>query len=114
MLDGFRKEKYDRADMLMSAGLSTFACSALLLITPRLGILLIELLVGLFLIGCAFISRLRLNKAAGAVTRTSTGSAAALGSSARAWYGAAARASAVRADGAKRMDRPRAAKARDT
>ena len=53
-------------------------------------------------------------EAAGAVTKTSTGSAAALGSSARAWYGAAARASAVRADGAKRMDRPRAAKARDT
>jgi hypothetical protein len=69
MLYGFRKEKYDRADMLMSAGLSTFGCSALLLITPRLGILLIEILLGLFLIGCAFVSRLRLNKAAGAVTR---------------------------------------------
>jgi hypothetical protein len=73
MLYGFRKEKYDRADMLMSAGLSTFVCSALLLITPRLGILLIEILLGLFLIGCAFVSRLRLNKAAGAATRDKCG-----------------------------------------
>jgi hypothetical protein len=70
---GFRKEKYDRADMLMSAGLSTFVCSSLVLITPRLGILFIEILLGLFLIACAFVSRKRLDKAAGGVTGDSCG-----------------------------------------
>ena len=63
----------DQRSILFWNRLRRAVCSALLLITPRLGILLIELLLGLFLIGCAFVSRLGLNKAAGAVTRDNCG-----------------------------------------
>lgn len=63
MLSAFRKGKYDRADVLMSAGVSTFVCASLVLITPRLGVAFVEILLGLFLIGCAFISRKRLSRA---------------------------------------------------
>jgi hypothetical protein len=62
MFSAFRKGKYDRADVLMSAGVSTFVCASLVLITPRLGIVFIEILMGLFLIGCAFVSRKRLSR----------------------------------------------------
>ncbi|MDQ2944565.1 MAG: hypothetical protein M3Y27_01240 [Acidobacteriota bacterium] len=62
MFSAFRKGKYDRADVLMSAGVSTFVCASLVLITPRLGIVFIEILMGLFLIGCAFVSRRRLSR----------------------------------------------------
>jgi hypothetical protein len=48
----------------MSAGCSTFVSAALILVIPRLGILLLELLFGLFLIGCAQIARARLRKRA--------------------------------------------------
>jgi hypothetical protein len=40
-----------------------FLCSVLVLISPRLGILAIEILVGLILMGCAFVSRRRINRA---------------------------------------------------
>ena len=63
MFSAFGKGKYDRADVLMSAGVSTFVCASLVLITPRLGIVFIEILTGLFLIGCAFVSRKRLSRA---------------------------------------------------
>jgi hypothetical protein len=51
---------YDRADVLMSAGISTFVSAALSLVIPRFGIAILESLLGLFLIGCAFAARARL------------------------------------------------------
>jgi hypothetical protein len=51
---------YDRADMLMSAGCSTFFSAALILVIPRAGIVLLEILLGLFFIGCALAARARL------------------------------------------------------
>jgi hypothetical protein len=71
MLSAFRKSKYDRADVLMSAGVSTFVCASLVLITPRLGVVFIEILTGLFLIGCAFVSRRRLSRATADLERSS-------------------------------------------
>ena len=44
---------YDRADVLMSAGCSTFVSAALILVIPRVGIVLLEVLLGLFFICCA-------------------------------------------------------------
>ena len=55
---------YDRADMLMSSGCSTFVSAALILVVPRFGILLLEILLGLFFIGCALIARRRLRRRA--------------------------------------------------
>ena len=55
---------YDRADVLMSAGCSTFVSAALILVIPRFGILLLEILLGLFFIGCALIARTRLRRQA--------------------------------------------------
>jgi hypothetical protein len=55
---------YDRADVLMSAGCSTFVSASLILVIPRFGILLLEILLGLFLIGCALIARRRLRSRA--------------------------------------------------
>jgi hypothetical protein len=52
--------KYDRADVLMSAGFSTFVSATLILVIPRVGIVLLELLLGLFFIGCALAARVRL------------------------------------------------------
>jgi hypothetical protein len=54
------QKTYDRADLLMSAGCSTFVSAALILVIPRFGIAMIEILIGLFLIGCAFVARARL------------------------------------------------------
>jgi hypothetical protein len=51
---------YDRADVLMSAGCTTFVSAALLLVIPRVGIVVLEVLLGLFLIGCALVARARL------------------------------------------------------
>jgi len=51
---------YDRADVLMSAGCSTFVSAALVLVIPRVGIILLEILLGLFFIGCALAARSRL------------------------------------------------------
>jgi len=51
---------YDRADVLMSAGCSTFVSAALILVIPRAGIILLEILFGLFFIGCAVAARSRL------------------------------------------------------
>lgn len=55
---------YDRADVLMSSGCSTFVSAALILVVPHFGILLLEILVGLFLIGCAPIARRRIRRRA--------------------------------------------------
>jgi hypothetical protein len=55
---------YDRADVLMSAGCSTFVSASLILVIPRFGILLLEILLGLFLVGCALIARRRLRRRA--------------------------------------------------
>ncbi len=53
---------YDRADMLMSAGCSTFVSATLILVMPRVGIVMLEILLGLFLIGCALVARARLRR----------------------------------------------------
>lgn len=55
---------YDRADVLMSAGCSTFVSASLILVVPRFGILLLEILFGLFFIGCAVVARRRLRRRA--------------------------------------------------
>ena len=51
---------YDRADVLMSTGCSTFVSAALILVIPRVGVVLLEILLGLFFIGCALAARARL------------------------------------------------------
>jgi hypothetical protein len=53
---------YDRADVLMSAGCSTFVSAALILVIPRVGVLLLEILLGLFFIGCALMARARVRR----------------------------------------------------
>ena len=53
---------YDRADVLMSAGCSTFVSAALILVIPRVGVLLLEILFGLFFIGCALMARARIRR----------------------------------------------------
>ena len=53
---------YDRVDVLMSAGCSTLVSAAAILIVPRVGIILLEMLVGLFFIGCAVVARFRLRR----------------------------------------------------
>jgi hypothetical protein len=64
---------YDRADLLMSAGCSTFMSAALILAMPRVGIVILEVLLGLFLIGCALVARARLRrKATGEAERLSS------------------------------------------
>jgi hypothetical protein len=55
---------YDRADVLMSAGCSTFVSAALILVIPRIGVLLLEILFGLFFIGCALMARARVRRRA--------------------------------------------------
>ena len=55
---------YDRAGVLMSAGCSTFVSASLILVVPRFGILLLEILLGLFFIGCALVARRRLRRRA--------------------------------------------------
>jgi 4-hydroxybenzoate polyprenyltransferase len=55
---------YDRADVMMSAGCSTFVSAALILVIPRFGTLLPEILLGLFFIGCALMARARLRRLA--------------------------------------------------
>jgi hypothetical protein len=54
---------YDRVDVLMSAGCSTLVSAAAILIVPRVGIILLEMLVGLLFIGCAVVARFRLRRA---------------------------------------------------
>jgi hypothetical protein len=60
----FFPSSYDRADVLMSAGCSTFFSAALIVVIPRFGILLLEILLGLFFIGCAMVARTRLRRRA--------------------------------------------------
>jgi hypothetical protein len=58
------QKTYDRADVLMSAGCSTFVSAAMILVIPRFGIAMLEILIGLFLMGCAFAARARLRRGA--------------------------------------------------
>ena len=51
---------YDRADVQMSAGCSTFVSAALIWVIPRVGVVLLEILLGAFFIGCALVARARL------------------------------------------------------
>jgi hypothetical protein len=53
---------YDRVDVLMSAGCSTLVSAAAILIFPRVGMILLEMLLGLFFIGCAVVARFRLRR----------------------------------------------------
>ncbi len=53
---------YYRDDILMSAGCSTFVSAALILVMPRVGTVMLEVLLGLFLIGCALVARTRLRR----------------------------------------------------
>lgn len=55
---------YDRADVLMSAGCSTFVTAALVIVLPRVGTVLLEILLGSFLIGCAIVARARIKRKA--------------------------------------------------
>lgn len=55
---------YDRADVLMSAGCSTFISASLILVIPRFGVLFLEIVLGLFFIGCALTARRRLRRRA--------------------------------------------------
>jgi hypothetical protein len=59
-MDSLIQKTYDRADLLMSAGCSTFVSAALIFVIPRFGIAMLEILIGLFLMGCAFVARARL------------------------------------------------------
>lgn len=58
----FFSPTYDRADLLLSVGCSTLVSAALIVVIPRVGILLFEMLLGLFLIGCAITTRHRLRR----------------------------------------------------
>jgi hypothetical protein len=53
---------YDRADLLMSAGCSTFVAASLVVVLPRVGTVLMEILLGMFLIGCAIVARARIRR----------------------------------------------------
>jgi hypothetical protein len=55
---------YNRADVLMSAGCSTFVTAALIMVLPRVGTVLLEILLGIFLIGCAIVARARVRRKA--------------------------------------------------
>jgi hypothetical protein len=57
-------KSYDRADVLMSAGCSTFVTAALIMVLPRVGTVLLEILLGMFLIGCALVARARIKRKA--------------------------------------------------
>jgi hypothetical protein len=59
-MDSLIQKRYDRADLLMSAGCSTCVSAALIFVIPRFGIARLEILIGLFLMGCAFVARARL------------------------------------------------------
>jgi len=61
---------FDRGDVLMSAGCSMFVSSAVILVIPRFGIAMLEILVGLFLMGYAFAARVRLRREAHKQPRT--------------------------------------------
>ncbi len=67
---------YDRVDVLMSAGCSTVVCATAILVVPRIGIILLEMLVGLFFIGCAVATRFRLRRSRNAeeILEETTGS----------------------------------------
>jgi hypothetical protein len=54
---------YDRVDVLVSAGCSTLVSASAILIVPRVGTILLEMLVGLLFIGCAVVARFRLRRA---------------------------------------------------
>jgi hypothetical protein len=53
---------YDRVDVLMSAGCSTLVSASAIIIVPRIGIILLEILVGLLCICYAVLARFRLRR----------------------------------------------------
>jgi hypothetical protein len=53
---------YDRVDVLMSAGCSTLVSAAAILIVPRVGTILLEMLVGIVFIGYAVFARFRIRR----------------------------------------------------
>ncbi len=72
---------YDRADLLMSAGCSTFVTAALIMVLPRVGTVLLEILLGTFLVGCALVARARVKRKA-----QLNGVTAPINSSPRRWF----------------------------
>jgi hypothetical protein len=72
---------YDRADLLMSAGCSTFVGASLIMVLPRVGTVLLEILLGMFLIGCAIVARARIKRKV-----QLNGAAAAIDPSGRKWF----------------------------
>jgi hypothetical protein len=63
MFPFFDKEPFERADLLMAAGFCTLACSLLVLVAPRVGIVFLEILAGLVLVMRAAVVRRRARKA---------------------------------------------------
>lgn len=63
MFPSFNKESFERADLLMAAGFCTLSCGLLVLIAPRVGIVLLEILAGLVLVMRAAVVRRRARKA---------------------------------------------------
>ena len=58
-----RKRWFDRPDTLMTVGLSTLASTFLIVLAPRIGIILLEILAGFFLAIRGFVLRTRLRRA---------------------------------------------------
>src|SRR5206468_272602 len=54
---------FDRSDLLMAAGFSTLTCAFLVLVAPRVGIVVLEILAGLCLVARALVFRARERKA---------------------------------------------------
>ena len=63
MFPSFNKESFERADLLMAAGLCALACGLLVVVAPRVGIVLLEILAGLVLVMRAAVVRRRARKA---------------------------------------------------
>ena len=58
-----RKRWFDRPDVLMTVGLSTLASTFLIVLAPRIGIILLEILAGFLLAIRGFVLRARLRRA---------------------------------------------------
>ena len=54
---------FNRADVFMMAGLSTLFCAFLVLVAPKLGIVFLQIVGGLYLVSRALFHRARLRKA---------------------------------------------------
>ena len=69
-MNSLSQRTFDRGDVLMSAGCSIFFSAAVILLIPRFGIAILEILAGLLLMGCAFAARARLRREAHKQPRT--------------------------------------------